>query len=186
MTDPGADGVPTTHPAPSTAPGVSAPQPSVPAPPPGPGVAPPFAAPPLEGRTLRVWLGIGVAGLAFLLCCGGGAAALVGLVVAGSQAIDEQSRAVVGDYFGALRDRDYDRAYELLCDPAQGQESPERFRQRVAAEPAISDYRVGKSSTMDEITVPVEVTYTGGARDTLQVILRQDTRSGALEVCGIR
>ena len=39
-------------------PGTATPQ-GVPAPPAGPGAAPPFAAPPTEGRGVRLWLGLG-------------------------------------------------------------------------------------------------------------------------------
>lgn len=135
---------------------------------------------------MRMWLGLGVAGLSVLLCCGAGAAALVGLAVAGSQAIDEQAGTVVGDYYAALRDRDYERAYDLLCDPLQQRESPQGFQARMASRPAVTGYRVGDPSTMNEVTVPVEVTYSGGTRASQQVTLRQDTRSGELEICGVR
>lgn len=196
MTAPGPDGPSTPYPAPSSAssgsaasaypppPGVDDPPPGVPAPPPGPGVSPPFAAPPTEGRTTRVWIGLGVAGLALVLCCGGGAAALVGLAVAGGQAVNEQARAVVGDYLAALRDKEYGKAYDLLCDTDQSRESPAEFERRVAAGPELAAYQVGEASVSDRVTVPVTLTYSGGDQDSQEVTLDQDTGSGRLEVCG--
>jgi hypothetical protein len=132
-----------------------------------------------------MWLGLGVSGLTVLLCCGAGVVALVGLAVAGAEAVDEQSRVVVGDYLDAVRDKEYGKAYGLLCDSAQRRESPDDFERRVAAEPGIATYQIGEASVVNEVTVPVDVTYTGGGRETLRVFLSQDSGTGMLEVCGI-
>jgi hypothetical protein len=183
MTIPGPAGPPMPYP---VFPGAEGPAPhGVPAPPPGPGVTPPFAAPPTEGRTLRMWLGLGVAGLAVLLCCGGGVAAVVGLTVAGSQAVNEQARAVAGNYFDAITNKEYGQAYGLLCDDAQRRESAREFEQRVSAEPSIDSYRLGEVTLASEVIVPVGVTYSGGGQGDLQVTMAQDSRTGTLEVCGI-
>jgi hypothetical protein len=185
MTAPGPAGSP-PHAVPPGHGGVPADSPhGVAAPPPGPGVAPPFAAPPTEGRTVRMWIGLGVAALAVVLCCGGGVAALIGLAVAGTQAINEQARAVVGDYLDAVSHDKYDKAYSLLCDDAQKRESPREFQQRVTAEPEIASYKVHEATVNTQVTVPVDVTYDGGSRDNLRFFLAQDGRSGALEVCGV-
>ncbi|WP_329111431.1 hypothetical protein OG792_26210 [Micromonospora sp. NBC_01699] len=157
----------------------------MPGPPPGPGVTPPFAAPPTEGRTMRLWLGLGVAGLAVLLCCGGGVAAVVGLTVSGVEAINEQAQVVAGDYFEAVSNQEFDKAYDFLCDAAQRRESPREFEQRVAEEPEIDSFRIGEVTATNDLIVPVGVTYTSGSRDNLRVRLTQDTRTGALEVCDI-
>ncbi|MFI6228954.1 hypothetical protein ACIBCR_16755 [Micromonospora echinospora] len=180
-----------------TAPGPAAPSPypvlpgpdgpegqGVPAPPAGPGVAPPFAAPPTEGRSVRMWLGLGAGGLAVLLCCGGGAATLVGLAVSGTEALDEQGRAVTGDYYRALVDDRYAEAYDLLCRDLKQRESRPEFERRVTAEPAITSYRVG-SLDLNDLTVPVDVTLDGGGRETQQVTLVQSTTTGQFEVCGV-
>lgn len=176
---PGQDGAP-----PAGAP-VSPADPGVPPPPPGPGVAPPFAAPPTEGRRSRLWLGLGVGALALLLCCGGGGAAIVGLAVTNVQAIEEQGRSVTGHYYQALLEKKYAEAYDQLCDDAQRRESRPEFERRVAAEPQISGYRVGEVDTTT-LTVPVDVTFTGGGRDNQQVTLAPDEQTGGMEVCGIR
>lgn len=132
-----------------------------------------------------MWLGLGVAALAVVLCCGGGAFAMVGLLVAGTEAVNEQARVVVGDYFEALRDRQYGRAYQLLCDDARRRESPAEFEERVAAEPDITAYQVGDIAGLDEITVPVRVTYVGGRQDNLRASLAQDSDTGEFKVCGV-
>ncbi|MFB9853456.1 hypothetical protein ACFFMR_24060 [Micromonospora andamanensis] len=160
------------------------PESGAPVPPPGPGVAPPFAAPPTEGGRSRLWLGLGAGALALLLCCGGGGTAVVGLLVSGVQAIEEQGRTVSGDYYRALSDGDYGRAYDQLCEDARRRESRQEFERRSAAEPQISSYRVGEVDTTT-LTVPVEVTYSGGGQERQQVVLAQDPQTGGMEVCGV-
>ncbi|WP_406041949.1 hypothetical protein OG799_00530 [Micromonospora sp. NBC_00898] len=170
---PGAGGAPPV-PGPPAEPGVPA----------GPGVAPPFAAPPTEGGRARLWLGLGVGALAVLLCCGGGGAAIVGLAVSNVQAIEEQGRTVTDDYYQALVEKDWSRAYDRLCDDAQRRESRPEFEQRVAAEPPISGYRVGKVDAQT-LTVPVDVTLGGGRQEAQQVTLAADPQTGGMEVCGV-
>lgn len=187
---PGPDGTP-----PPATPGVPAPpgasgpphppgDPGVPAPPQGPGVAPPFAAPPTEGRRKRLWLGLGVGALALLICCGGGGAAAVGLVVSNVQAIEEQGQAVTDDYYRALVDKQYGKAYEKLCDDARRRESRGEFTRRIAEEPGVASYRVGDVDPQT-LTVPVDVTFNGGGRGTQQVTLAADQQTGGMEVCGV-
>jgi hypothetical protein len=157
----------------------------VPAPPPGPGVVPPFAAPPTEGRGARLWLGLGAAGLVAVLCCGGGIAAVVGLVLVGTRAIDEQARVVVTDYLDAVSNEQWDKAYDLLCNDLQRAENRAAFQRRVQREPAISTFRVGQTDVVGDsgIVVPVDVTYDSGSRDTLRFAMSQDGRTGQFEVC---
>jgi hypothetical protein len=147
-------------------------------------VVPPFAAPPIEGRGARVWLGLGAGALALLLCCGGGGAALVGLVVSNVQAIEEQGRAVTDDYYRGLVERKYGQSYDALCDDAQRRESRAEFERRVSAEPRIASYRVGEVDPVT-LTVPVAVTLGGGSRVDQQVTLAPDEQTGAMEVCGV-
>ncbi|MFD0968223.1 Rv0361 family membrane protein [Plantactinospora endophytica] len=158
----------------------------MPAPPQGPGAEPLFAAPPSEGRGARLWLGLGVAALAVVLFCGGGGAALVGLLISGSQALNEQARTVVTDYLDAVDDEDFRKAYDLLCDSARQQESPAEFERRVSAEPEIASFEIGDVSLTSELSVPVDVTYASGGQDNLQALLDQDQTTGGLRVCDIR
>lgn len=157
--------------------------PGDPGPPPGPGVAPPFAAPPIEGRTVRLWLGIGAAALAVVLFCGGGTATLIGLSVASSRALTEQSRTVVSEYLDALRKDDFGKAYDLQCERVQRQESRQTFEQRVRAEPKIQTFRVGEPVGADDVRVPVDVTYAQGGQDRLTFLLVPE--SAGLQVCGV-
>lgn len=153
-------------------------------PPLGPGVAPPFAAPPTEGGRTRLWLGLGVGALAVLICCGGGGAAIIGLAVSNVQAVAEQGRTVTDDYYQALVEKDWSKAYDQLCDDARRRESRPEFEQRVATEPQISGYRVGKVDTQT-LTVPVNVTLAGGKQEAQTVTLAPDKQTGAMEVCGV-
>ncbi|MFC7545351.1 hypothetical protein [Plantactinospora sp. GCM10030261] len=157
----------------------------MPPPPSGPGATPPFAAPPTEGRSLRLWLGLGAGALVAVLCCGGGGAALVGLVVSGTQAVNEQAQVVVGDYLRAVKDKEYDDAYRLLCDSDQQRESPSEFTDRLSAEPDIASYDVGEATVSTDISVPVTVTYSGGNQQAQRITLAQDRGTGQFEVCGV-
>ncbi|MDQ7902979.1 hypothetical protein RB614_00405 [Phytohabitans sp. ZYX-F-186] len=155
-----------------------------PPPPPGPGVTPPFAAPPTEGRNARMWLSLGIAGLAAVLCCGAGGTALVGLVITQAESLNEQADTIVGDYFDALAEGKYEDAYELLCDDLQRDETPAQFTARVTREPRVTSYQVGDVNLTD-LTVPTDVTYATGGRDRLEITLAQDSGTGQFEVCGI-
>jgi hypothetical protein len=153
-------------------------------PPPGPGTAPPFAAPPIEGRTARLWLGLGAAALAVVLFCGGGTAAIVGLYVVSQQALAEQSRSVISEYLDAVGKDEYGKAYDLLCERLRRQESARTFEQRVRAEPEIRGYRVGEPYGTETVQVPVEVTYVDGLQDRLTFSLVAESAAG-LHICGI-
>jgi len=159
--------------------------PGPPEPPPGPGVVPPFPAPPVEGRSARLWWGLGAAGLATLLCCGGGLAAGIGLGVTGARAIDEQAQSAVGEYLDALRSGRYGEAYEALCPRLRERETPRQFASRMAAQPRITEYDLGETQLTAEIVVPAEVRYAGGEEDSVEFGLEQDTGTGELEVCRI-
>jgi hypothetical protein len=154
----------------------------IPAPPQGPGVYPPFPAPPVEGRGKRIGWGIGVAVGVAVLVCGGGTAALVGIGISASGSLQERAQAAVGDYLDAVKAKRYDEAYGLLCDDAQDDESPAEFRSRVAGEEAITRWTFGDLD-FTSLTLPVDVTYSGGAAAELEAYLKQDTGTGDLEVC---
>nr|MDT0662423.1 hypothetical protein [Micromonospora sp. DSM 115978] len=185
MTVPGPAGPPAYPGSPSPSADQPPAYPVVPEPPRGPGVRPPFPAPPTEGRTGRLWVGLGVAALGVLLCCGGGSAAVVGLAISGTEAISEQAQVVVGDYFEAVRDGEYGQAYSLLCDEVRGRESRAEFERRVAAEREISSYQVGEAIFGVEVVVPVEVDYVDGGQDSLQAELVQDSQDATLKVCDV-
>lgn len=153
--------------------------------PPGPGVQPPFAAAPIEGRSARMWLGLGVAGAALALCCGGGGLAFIGFAITGTQALNEQADRVVGDYLDAVIAEDWERAYERLCDRDRNEESLEAFTRRESAAPEITSYQLGDLDlTEPELRLPVDLTYAEGRTERVEVPLEQNTSTGELEVCG--
>jgi hypothetical protein len=153
-------------------------------PPPGPGAAPPFAAPPIEGRTARLWLGLGAAALAVVLICGGGTAAIVGLYAVSQRALAEQSRTVISEYLDAVGKEDFGKAYDLLCERLRRQESQPTFEQRVRTEPDIRAYRVGEPYGTETVQVPVEVTYVDGLPDRLTFSLVAESAAG-WKICGV-
>jgi hypothetical protein len=157
--------------------------PFIPPPPVGPGVQPPFPAPPVEGKGRRLGMSLGIGAGVLVLVCGGGVAALAGLISSASGALDEQAQAAVGDYLNALKAGNYDEAYESLCDRAQRDESESEFRSRVSALEPIVSWRLGELTLTYEISVPVQATYAGGDVKELEAVLDQNTSTGAFEVC---
>ena len=158
--------------------------PHVPAPPQGPGVQPPFPAPPVEGRGKRVGLSIGIAIGVVVLVCGGGLAAVIGILASTQGAAQERAHAAVGSYLNALRDGKYDKAYDLLCDDARRTESQGEFRRRVAGEPVVQKYTMGRFDIVTW-TMPVDATYDNGASAQLEAYLGTDQKTGEFEVCEI-
>jgi hypothetical protein len=158
--------------------------PHVPAPPQGPGVQPPFPAPPVEGRGKRIGLSIGIAVGVVVLVCGGGLGAMIGVLASSQSSAQEHANAAVSGYLNALRDGKYDKAYDLLCDKAREDESPAEFRRRVAAEPVVRSYTMGKFDVLT-FSMPVEATYDNGSSAQLEAYLGSDRTTGAFEVCEI-
>src|SRR3954471_3387050 len=97
--------------------------PHVPGPPPVPGAHPPFPAPPVEGKGKRIGWGLGIAAGVVVLICGGGIAAMIGIGLSASGALQERAEAAVSDYLDAVEAKHYDEAYGLLCDDARQEES---------------------------------------------------------------
>ncbi|GIE91101.1 hypothetical protein [Actinoplanes regularis] len=156
----------------------------VPPPPPGPGVHPPFPAPPVEGRGRRIGLGFGIGGGILALVCGGGVAAVIGLAVAMTGALDEQAHVVVSEYLDAVQAGDYDKAYKQLCDNAQDRESLSEYRERMSREERFDSYVIGDFD-LESNEIPVDLTRPGGAVDHTEAQLEQNTSTGAFEVCGL-
>ena len=160
---------------------------SVPAPPPppGPGVKPPFPAPPVEGRSARLWLRIGIASLALVLCCGGVGGATVGVLLLGTRAINEQAKVAVTGYLENLRTGRYADAYAQQCERMRREETAAQFANRVGDDPKIDKYAVGNVDLKGGIIMPVDLTYRGGRQDRVRFILAQNQSTGALQVCGV-
>jgi hypothetical protein len=149
----------------------------------GPGAQPPFAVAPTEGRSTRLWWGLGAGAVALVLCVGGGVAALVGISITFTQAIREQGRAVVGDYLDALHEQKYADAYTLLCDRLQKKDTEAEFAAKAAQDPRPESYTLGDLD-LQTLEVPADIKYSDGSTDTVRYTLSQDQQTGQLEVCG--
>ncbi|QSB13178.1 hypothetical protein JQS43_16235 [Natronosporangium hydrolyticum] len=166
--------------------------PDRPGPPPGPGVQPPFVAAPIEGRRLRIGVGLGVAGALVAACCGVGAVAGGGLLVLGQQVINEQAQRPVGEFVGALADQDWETAYDQRCAADRNTEPLSQFSSRMQALPAIDDYQVGDLEIepgddvfgTGDMRVPVDVAYVDGTDTVLDIPVEQNVETGEFEVCG--
>lgn len=130
-------------------------------------------------------MGLGVAALAVTLCCGGGLAAGIGLVITGTQAVNERARATVGGYLDDVRAGRWAEAYDALCPALRRQEPPGQFAARLTREPKIDSYELGDAQITTVVTLPVTVHYVSGGDSSLRFALEQDTSSGEFEVCGI-
>jgi len=152
-------------------------------PPPGPGVQPPFVVAPIEGRRARTWLSLGVAGGLLAACCGIGGVAIGGLLVLGTEAVNEQAQRAVRDYLAAVAEQDWEQAYELRCEDDRERVSVAEFANEQAGQPQIEAYDVGDLDVA-EMTVPVRVTYTDDSGTQLDVPVEQSSETGRFEVCG--
>jgi hypothetical protein len=153
----------------------------VPAPPPGPGVAPPFAAPPRDRDNKSLWIGLGVGGLALVLCCVGGIFS-IGLLTSGSEDIvRSQATSVVSTYLTALRDEDYPRAYDQLCSEITSRLSRSGFQSRVAR-PPVTSFRIDSVTIDQDIVVIATVRREGVAPQAQRFPLVQ--AGSTLKICG--
>jgi hypothetical protein len=160
--------------------------PGPPDPPRGPGVHPPFPAPPVEGRGLRIGLGLGIGAAVALLVCGGGVAAVIGLGVSMTSALNEQAHVVIGDYLTAIEQKKFDEAYAMQCADEQERLTQSEFVAGEQAADAITAHSIGDLDLAGvDLAVPVTVTYAGGQTGSVQVHLAQSSDTGQLEVCGV-
>jgi len=155
-----------------------------PPPPQGPGVYPPFPAPPVEGRGRRIGVGLGIGAGVLLLVCGGGAVAGVGLGRVMTSALNEQADVVVGDYLAALRDREWAKAYDMLCAEARTEENESQFTSRISTGERITGWEVGDVNLV-RLAAPVTITYADGDTADLQAYLGQNRETGGFEVCSV-
>ena len=157
-----------------------------PPPPPGPGVQPPFVAPPTDGARRRRWIALAWTGAAALVLCVGGLVGIGALVVFGSQMIVDQSTAAVHDYLTAVRDRDYPKAYAMLCAAERHRISERQFESQ-QREPAgyrqlhrapAGPHPAGHRGAGDVLY------YNSGRQTTLRYQIAQNESTGEFEVCG--
>jgi hypothetical protein len=161
---------------------------SPPPPPPGPGVRVPFAAPPAERDRRRMWITLGVGGALLALCCVGGIFGIGALVVQTSRNLTSEATQVVGGYLGALRQGNYQAAYNRLCERLQGQVSVDRFESSEAAKPRVTDYSLDQPRPQGSVVlVQTEVTRAGGEHETPEFqLVREGESATSLKICGIR
>jgi hypothetical protein len=157
-----------------------------PAPPQGPGVLTPFPAPPTEGRRIRIGWGLGIGAAVLVLVCGGGLAAVAGLIAVAGRALNEQAEVVVSDYLGDVKAKRYAEAYDSLCDDTKAQLTEAQYTSQQAGQQPIQDFSVGTIDLASvDLAVPVDVTYTDGRTARLQAYLGQDEETGEFQVCSV-
>ena len=165
-------------------PGPPLPPVPVPPPPPGPGVQPPFVAPPTDGVRRRRWIALAWSGAAAVVLCIGGVAGVGALVIFGSQMIVDQSTAAVRDYLTAVQDRQYAKAYDMLCSAERNRISERQFAVQQSQRPFAS-FEVGQPDlNQQELVVPAVLHYSGGGAITVKYQVAQNGSTGEFEVCG--
>ena len=158
--------------------------PVVPPPPPGPGVQPPFPAPPVEGKGKRIGWSLGIGAAVLLLICGGGVAAVIGLVSSSTGALNERAHKAVTEYLDAVDSKQYVKAYGLLCRQARDDETPSQYTQRISQNRPIQHYQLGDLDLVN-LSVPVDATFENGDTARLEAYLGQNQDTGAFEVCDV-
>lgn len=128
-----------------------------------------------------------MAGLAVVLCCGGGLAAMVGLVITANVAINEQAHTAVEDYLQAVGAARYDEAYGLLCDELRERESMREFAEQAASEPRVSQYELHQTRVENDgdVVVPADVRYDNGTQAEVEYVVSQED-NGEIRYCGTR
>lgn len=167
---------------------VSPPPGQLPAPPAprGPGVVPPFPAPPTEGRRRRIGLGLGIGAGVLVLACGGGVAALAGLGVVMTNALNEQAKVVIGDYLDDVKAKRFGEAYDSLCAQTRATVTRAEFTSEAQTAEPIQSWQVGDLDLASvDLAVPVRVTYTDGGSGQLNAYLGQNRETGQFQVCSV-
>lgn len=156
----------------------------IPSPPPGPGVRAPFAAPPTERDRKRMWIGLGIGAALLVVCCGGGIAGFVALVVAQNRAIPAEATAVVDRYLSAIEHHDYPAAYDLVCATHHSHESLAVFTARKSGQPELLSWQIDPPRIFgSEVLVPVLIDDSSGFSHQ-EFTLVQDDQAGGLRICG--
>jgi len=151
--------------------------------PPGPGARPPFVAAPTEGSNVRLWWGLGTGALAVLICCGGGLALMVGLIVTGVRAVEDQAQQTVTRYLDALERGKFPEAYDLVCDEMRKRYDLDEFESLEREVVTSTGYTLGELD-VDTLQMPVRLRYPSGPERSVTYQLAQDSSTGHIEVCG--
>jgi hypothetical protein len=162
------------------------PAPEVPAPPPGPGVQVPFAAPPGERDRRRLWIGLGVGGALLAVCCVGGIFGFGALVVQTSRGLLAEATTVVTTYLDGLRDGNYPRAYDQLCENLQNQVSLDQFRTTQADQPRLIRYTLDPARAQaSAVWVRAHAERENGPWEPDFRLVQEGRATAALKICAI-
>jgi hypothetical protein len=121
---------------------------------------------------------------AVMLVCVGGLVGMGGLVVLAVQVVRDEATSTVNGYLTAIQDKEYDDAYNRLCDAAQSRTSRAQFARTQSQLPGISSFSVGEVELADRILVPATIRYDDRTMETVRYLMEQDQSTGAIEVCG--
>ena len=157
------------------------PGPSVPPPPPGPGAAPPFAAPPTERDKRRTWIGIGVAAMALVLCCVGGAGGIGVVIWGGIEQSKDQAAAVVGQFLERIDAGESALARRLICDELPPRVSANELVNRTRSID-FDSFQVGEPQLTNTIDVPVTLTTGSATLRQLYLVGAEGTSACILDI----
>ena len=156
---------------------------NVPAPPRGPGAVVPFAAPPRDPDKSRIVLGI-VAGItAFVIVCGGAAAAAVGVLMWSSNELAAQSRDAADEFLDHIVDKDYATAYKSVCTQTRKDVTRGEFVEKWQALQATEAETLGISEGQQDLVVRAKVTSADGIEQEIDLTVVLDQQSMDMQVC---
>jgi hypothetical protein len=132
---------------------------------------------------VRLWWALGTGALAILLCCGGGIAVFVGMIVTGTRAAQEQAEQTVGHYVESLERGKFDEAYNLVCDELQQRYTADDLEDLERRTVTSTGFTVGNLD-LTTLQIPVQLRYASGEPREVTYQLTQDKSTGKIEVCG--
>jgi hypothetical protein len=128
---------------------------------------PPQVPPPLPRKSRTgLWIGLGIGALV-LVCCLGGVVGFGGLIWFGIESDKQASVAALEDHLDAIVDREYGRAYDVLCESSQREQDLAEF-ERQAEQPRLVRYRIGEVTEAEDgeaigHEIEVDLTFADGA-----------------------
>jgi hypothetical protein len=96
----------------------------------------------------------------------------------------DEAKGVATEYLTAVRDGQYDKAYDLLCQSEQQHTTAEEFADSFRTVPALTSFEVGEPVARDQIVVPATLHYRGGSEREVRLKLEQDDETASFKVCG--
>jgi hypothetical protein len=142
-------------------------------------------APPTDGSRRRRWVAGGIAAAIVLLLCLGGAGGLAALVVLSGRVISDEAQTAVENYLTALKEGQFDHAYDLQCVSERARLSRSEFVAEQSDQTRISTFAVtGLQQRTDDVLVSTRITFVDATTQTVRYRTVQESGTTTMDVCG--